>query len=292
MVILLLISNKKYELGCRIVHKDINYDDAIEITDGIYWVGFPDTNAGFHCNVYIIVDNDEAVVIDSGSRNEFSTVMLKIMKTGTNPRSITRLIYQHHDPDLCGNIPQMEAIIDNPDLKIISHSLDTTFIRYYSVKSPIQCIEELDYSFEFSSGRRLKFIHVPFSHSPGNFITFDEKTKTLFSSDIFGAFDYNWSLYSEISKKCQRCNTIKACVVTGDKCQWTGMLEFHRQYMPSTNALKYALKKIEKLDISIIAPQHGSIHSNENSIEVVIKRLKALDSVGFDYYESVADLSD
>jgi len=266
------------------MNKNIDSNDAIEIAEGIHWVGFADVDAFFHCNVYLIVDNGEAVVIDSGSRNDFSTVMLKIMRTGTNPRSIKRLIYQHHDPDLCGNIPQMEAIIDNPELKIISHSLDNTFIKYYSVKSSIQCIEDMDHTFEFSSGRRLKFIHVPFCHSPGNFVTYDEKTKTLFSSDIFGAYDYNWSFYSEISKRCQKCNTIRNCVVTGDKCQWNGMLEFHRQYMPSTKALKYALSKIEELDISIIAPQHGSIHHDDDSISIVIKRLNALDSVGFDHF--------
>ncbi|MCL2426398.1 MAG: MBL fold metallo-hydrolase [Oscillospiraceae bacterium] len=265
------------------MHKDINYDDAIEIADGVYWVGFPDLSAGFHCNVFIVIDNDEAVVIDSGSRNDFSTVMLKIMRTGTNPKNIKRLIYQHYDPDLCGNIPQMEAIIDNPELEIISHRMNNPFIKFYLVKSPIRCIEEIDHCFEFSSGRRLRFIFTPFCHAPGSFMTYDEKSKTLFSSDIFGAFDHNWSFYSEMSGRCFKCKTPTNCAVTGDKCQWSGMREFHERVMPSIGALDYALTKIEELDISLIAPQHGSMHRGAESVETVIKRLRSLRSVGFDY---------
>lgn len=86
--------------------RELDYSDYVEIAEGVFWVGFADETAGIHCNPYLIVDNNEAVLIDSGSRNDFSTVMLKIMRTGTNPGNIKRLIYQHYDPDLCGNIPQ------------------------------------------------------------------------------------------------------------------------------------------------------------------------------------------
>ena len=73
--------------------QSLDYNEYLQIADGIYWVGFANPEAGLHCNPYLIVDGGEAVLIDSGSRNDFSTVMLKIMRTGTNPVQIRRLIY-------------------------------------------------------------------------------------------------------------------------------------------------------------------------------------------------------
>jgi len=262
----------------------IDYDDFIEIAEGVYWVGFADECAGFHCNPFLIVDNDEAVLIDSGGRNDFSTVMLKIMRTGTNPKNIKRLIYQHYDPDLCGNIPHIEAMIDSDELKLISHRENNIFIKYYSVKSPLECIEAINYCFEFKSGRRLEFIHTPYAHAPGSFMTYDTKTKTLFSSDIFGAYDANWSFYSHIEKKCLDCNSATDCKFKDDKCQVTGMVDFHRCIMPCVGALRYALERTEKLDVALIAPQHGSLLNTEISREVAIKRLKELEKTGFDWF--------
>ncbi len=97
-----------------------NYESSVEIADGIYWVGFYDAQSGLHCNPYLILDHDEAVVIDGGSRPDFATVMMKIMQTGIAPKQIQALVYQHYDPDLCGSIPNFEDIIRRKDLKIIS----------------------------------------------------------------------------------------------------------------------------------------------------------------------------
>ena len=53
---------------------DIDLENAIEIAEGVYWVGFYDYQSGLHCNPYLIVDQDEAIVIDSGSRPDFPSV--------------------------------------------------------------------------------------------------------------------------------------------------------------------------------------------------------------------------
>jgi len=265
-------------------HKEFDLNDYIEIADGVYWVGFADMDAGFHCNPYLIVDGDEAVLIDSGSRNDFSTVMLKIMRTGTNPKIIKRLIYQHYDPDLCGNIPHMEAIIDNPDLRIISHNKNNPFINYYSTISPKECIEEMGLHYTFSSGRRLEFVLTPYCHAPGSFVTYDTKSKVLFSSDIFGSYDSYWELFTQINKECLQCDTLDECSITKRKCHMAGVIDFHRNLMPSAKALNHALGIIEKMDISMIAPQHGSVFYSADSQKAVIERLKSLTSVGIDYY--------
>lgn len=262
----------------------LDYQEYIEIAQGVYWIGFYDEKAGLHCNPYLIVDGEEALLIDSGSRNDFSTVMLKLMRTGTRPSQITRLIYHHYDPDLCGNIPHIEAIINRRDLKIISHRENNIFINYYSVRSPLLCIEEMDYHFEFSSGRRLEFILTPHCHAPGSFMTYDTKSKILFSSDLFGCYDHSWELYTRTGECCRSCVPAEICPDTGQKCEIYGIQDFHQRTMPSRRALHYALDQLEQMDISLIAPQHGSILDTPIAREVVTERLRALEDIGIDHF--------
>ena len=169
-----------------------NHEGLVEIAEGIYWVGFFDAQSGLHCNPYLIVDHDEALVIDGGSRPDFATVMMKIMQTGIAPKQIQALVYQHYDPDLCGSIPNFEDIIRREDLKIISDAENLMFIRHYSAASRLVSLSKLKFEYTFSSGRKIHFAKTPYAHAAGSFITFDPKTKVLFTSDLFGSYGKNW----------------------------------------------------------------------------------------------------
>lgn len=260
--------------------KKLDYNQPIEISEGIYWVGFYDENTGLHCNPYLIIDGDEAVLIDGGSRPDFPIVMMKILKTGLVPRSIKALIYQHYDPDLCGSILNLENIIDNPELKILSTSQNHMFISHYSVSGNFVNLSSLDFEFTFGSGRRLKFISTPYAHAPGSFVTFDEKTKVLFTSDLFGSFGGDWSLFLNLDEECLKCikEPDEECKIA---CPLPNIYTFHRQNFPTVRALEYAMQKIEEIDFSLIAPQHGSVINFETG-KSLMKRIRRLDSVGID----------
>ena len=83
-------------------HTQTDYESAVEIAPGVFWVGFYDAPSGLHCNPYLIVEGDEAVVIDGGSRPDFATVMLKILQTGVTPQQIKALISKLSPPDEIG----------------------------------------------------------------------------------------------------------------------------------------------------------------------------------------------
>lgn len=265
-------------------HEKLDYNKPIEIAEGIYWIGYADDNIGLHCNPYLIVDGDEAVLIDGGSRNDFSTVMMKILQTGISPHCIERLIYQHYDPDLCGSVPHFESMIKNDNLKILSHTENNIFINYYSSTRPKECIEFTNMSYTFRSGRKLEFIRTPYSHSPGSFITYDSKTKTLFSSDIFGSYNNIWELYLEMYDHCLECPIEEICPENEKPCLLKGIINFHQRIMTSKKALDYALNKIEALDIDLIAPQHGSLIKGGTEKDMVIKVLKDIKYIGMDWY--------
>ena len=261
--------------------KKFDYSKPIEIAQGIYWLGFVDKAHDLYSNPYIIIEGDEAIVIDGGNRPDFSTVMTKILQTGFAPSAITRLIYQHYDPDLCGSIPDFEEIIDRNDLKIISHNANHAFIKYYSVLSELQCIEELNFEFTFKTGRRLRFIRTPYAHCQGSFITYDEKTQTLFSSDIFGSYDKEWNLYLELFDNCIACDSYLKCPL--DKhCYVSGIIDFNKSMMPSDKALQYALERIKILSLKRIAPQHGSLIEGEKNTKILLSIMEKLRGVGID----------
>lgn len=267
------------------INKSMDYEhDSIEIADGIYWVGYADENRELHCNPYLIVEGGEAVLIDGGNRDDFSSVMLKILRAGVEPSNISRLIYQHYDPDLCGSLPQLEAIIDNKDLKIISHAENNVFIHYYSARTKKLDYRTLGGHFDFATGRRLEFYGTPYCHLPGSFITFDAKTGTLFTSDLFGSFDYKWDLFLELDESCRSTSgrNLASLLDKAEYCHLKGIVRFQETIMTSSKALAYALDVIEGLGARIIAPQHGSIIRGEENIGAVIRLLRSVDHIGID----------
>jgi glyoxylase-like metal-dependent hydrolase (beta-lactamase superfamily II) len=261
--------------------QEFDYSRPIEIAKGIFWVGFNDQKTGLRCNPYLIVDNEEAVLIDGGSRPDFPQVMMKILKTGIAPDAISTLIYQHYDPDLCGSLPNLENIINNDSLKIYSAAENHMFIRHYSAESKIENLRSHNFEYQFKSGRTLKFVQTPYAHAAGSFVTFDVKTRVLFTSDIFGSYTKKWDLFQKSEEQCLKLDSCEKCNKTDAECPFSGIFAFHRTTFPSGHILRYALNEIATIDFAMIAPQHGSILDKEMG-RALLKKLSNLDNVGID----------
>lgn len=259
-----------------------DYSRAIEVAEGIFWVGFYDSPSGLHCNPYLIKEGEQAVVIDGGSRPDFPTVMMKILQTGIHPSSIEALIYQHYDPDLVGSISNFSDIIARDDLKVISDSRNNMFIRHYTDSLTLSSLDGMDHEFTFSSGRTLRFINTPYSHSAGSFVTFDIQTGVLFSSDLFGSYGTQWQPFLELRPECHTCPTPAKCPYGSPYCPLPDIFRFHKHIMTSEKALRLALRIIADLSVEIVAPQHGSVIRNSHDIGFISERLLSLDGVGID----------
>ncbi|MBF0458020.1 MAG: MBL fold metallo-hydrolase [Nitrospirae bacterium] len=268
----------------KIRNLNLNYDHPLQVEEGIFWVGYYDQTTGVQCNPYLLTDGDESVLIDGGSRLDFSIVMSKIFETGLDPRLISTLIYHHYDPDLCASLPHLEEIINNPNLVVLSHSYNNQFIRYYSGRTPLTCVESLGFSYTLKSGRKLVFARTPYSHSAGSFVTLDKKSGIVFSSDIFGSYSRDWQLFHEFDVECSTCKDSIACAYNKPICPMREIKNFHRTLMPCSSALTYAVELIHGLEPQIIAPQHGSILYKKEDIQRVVNVLSGLDNVGFEGY--------
>ena len=227
-----------------------------EIADNIFWVGMHLENDPFQCHPYFIENGDESILIDPGSMLEFDETIKKV-KSIADIRSIKYIVLHHQDPDLAAAVPEIEKLIDRDDLQIVTHSRMSVLIKHYLVTSSYYEIDKHNNSLLTSSGFRLQFLTTPYCHSPGAFVSYEPKSKTLFSGDIFGGIEESWEFYA-------------------DESYFDKAKQFHQEYMPSRDIFNYALKKIEALDINLIAPQHGSI-IKKKYIKDLIKDMKNLD---------------
>ena len=240
-----------------ITNLNLDYARPIKLSEDVYWVGSNDAESGGFSNPYIVHEDNEAVLIDGGSRADFPSVMMKVMEIGLTPSSIVALVYQNYTPRLCGSLPHLEVIIGRNDLKIISDQANHMFIQHYSESATLISLQDLDYQFTFSSGRTLRFINTPFAHSAGSFVTFDEKSGILFTGDLFSSYSAKLNLFLKLRAKCKNCEEFPDCPEKLEYCPIYDILRFHHNIMGSERALKYALEQIASVPFTTIAPQHG-----------------------------------
>lgn len=240
-------------------------NEAIAITREIHWVGFHEKSTKLHCNPYLLIDDEEAVIFDPGSIPDFPVIMRKIIDL-LNPSQISLIVTSHQDPDVCGNLAVVEDVIERDDLRIAAHINTIRLIQHQAIKSEFYPVDRNDFKITLKSGRVLEFLFMPFLHSPGAIVTYDPKSKSLFSGDIFGAMPEEWTIFA-------------------DKGFPENMASFHQAYMPSNAHLRKAMERFEKMDIERILPQHGSVIEGDQ-IRVAINYLKEL-KCGLDLMEEL-----
>jgi len=234
----------------------VDFSNSIAVTRDIHWLGFHESDHGLHCNPYLLVDDQDVLLIDPGSVPDFSVVMRKVLDV-VDLHAITYIVAQHQDPDVCGNIPVAEDVIENPGLMVVAQAETVRLIQHLGIKSKFLGVNR-NHSLTLKSGRVIDFIATPYLHSPGAMITYDRKTKSLFTSDIFGSIDTKeWGLFA------------------GSDQAIEAMRPWHQLYMPSSRILRPCIEMIEKMDVVRILPQHGSILEGEY-ISKAIAMLKEL----------------
>ncbi len=234
----------------------MDYSKPIEIAEDIFWVGYKIPEDSFQCHVYLIKNGDESVLIDPGSMITFPITLNKISQI-IPLNNIKYIICHHQDPDITGCISTLEKLIPRKDKFIVTHWRAQALLKHYQWETPFYLVEKNKWRLILKNNRILDFIFTPYAHFPGAFCTFDRKTKTLFSSDLFGGFTEEFSLFAR------------------DENYFASIKAFHEHYIPSREILLNALMEIEKKEPELIAPQHGSI-IKKDLIPFMINRMKEL----------------
>ncbi|MBF0160293.1 MAG: response regulator [Magnetococcales bacterium] len=232
-------------------------DQAIEIGDRVWWVGYFQPGDPFQCHVYLIEHGDQSVLIDPGSRLTFVHTLDKINRI--IPFSQIRYFICHHiDPDISSALLMIDDRIDRPDAVVVTHWRASMLLQHYGLTSlPFWRIEEHHWQLDLG-GRVLDFILTPYAHFPGAYCSFDRQTGILFSSDLFGGLTEGFSLLAT------------------DEGYFESLRLFHEHYIPSKEILAHALDRLFEHPVTMIAPQHGSIIPH-HLIAPITQRLRELD---------------
>lgn len=204
----------------------------------VYWLGYPEDSA-FRCNTYLIVDGQEAIVVDPGGVETFNFIVDRVNQV-TPVQNVNALILCHQDPDVAAAmIPWLDL---NPELKIITSVRTNILLPHYGKANYTyhSINESLDYY--FLSGNYLRFVEAPFLHFPGAFVTIDNFSAFMFSGDIWAAIDMDWKLVVEDFHK----HELKLNL-------------FHVDYMASNLACRGFIRQLGTFLPEAILPQHGSI---------------------------------
>lgn len=210
----------------------------LEIAPHIFWLGYPDTEAGYTNNPYLIIDGNESVLIDPGPGHPLfrDMVILKIQELCA-PETIRYIVVQQSGAEVCGIIPYIENYL-SPDVVILCHPSAAQQMPYYGVRCPVFPVGDGD-RLQLESGRTIQFLHTPYLTTEASIMCFDEREKVLFSSELFGAVDNKWRAkaddeYLSLAKNFMELN------------------------VASHEALSYAYARIAHLKAKWILPQHGA----------------------------------
>ena len=226
------------EISETIKYVGVN-DYEIDLFEGQYVV--PN---GMAYNSYVIMDEKIAVMdsVDGG----FSKAWLDNINQVLQGKSPDYLIVQHMEPDHSGSVAAF--VNAYPNAKIVSSAKSFQMMKNYfgSAFEEKQIVVGEGSVLELGEGK-LTFFAAPMVHWPEVVVSYEEKTKTLFSADAFGKFgaigtDEDW-----------------AC-------------EARRYYIGIVGKfgvqVRNLLKKLASVKINAICPLHGPV-LKENIAEYV-----------------------
>lgn len=227
---------------------------TINLDEGIFWVGvndrttdlfeglWPIDGVGISYNSYIIKDEKNVLIdLSKGLKtDEFFDQISRIIDL----KKLDYVIVNHMEPDHTGVIKTLRMI--NNQVEIICTQKAVKMLNdYYGICDGIRAVNDGEI---ISTGtHQLQFFHVPFVHWPETMVTYDIKSKVLFSCDAFGGYGalqgaFFDDEYSDISFYEKESLRYYANIVA-------------KFSTPVTNAIK----KLESLEIKTIAPSHGLI---------------------------------
>ena len=248
------------------VHRPYVVAESRRGDERLVWLGLDESDAekGILANQYLYIAGDEALLIDPGGYFVFQRVYQAVSEL-IDPGRVVGVFYSHQDPDVAGSLNLIPEFF--PRARVYVSEIWTRFLPHLGAESGVEYEGIPDGGREISvGGKRLLAVPAHFLHSPGHFNLYIPGLKALFSGDIGAAVfpPGTWYLFVEDFEEHARY------------MEW-----FHKRFMACRRALEAWLRRVKKLDIEIIAPQHGAILTGENARRF-LEWLEGLGGVGAD----------
>lgn len=196
-------------------------------------------------NQFLITSGDQSILLDPGGIELFAPMLAATLKY-VPIDNITHLFASHQDPDIISSLGLWDQVL--PNAKLHCPWLWEGFVRHFGMNN-IEYAPIRDQGETIRIGNiDLQLIPAHYLHSSGNFNVYDPVAKILFSGDIGAALEEPDSPFE----------------IDNFNDQIDKMQLFHQRWMPSNRAKQDWIRRVRKLDIEIMVPQHGRVFRGEN----------------------------
>ena len=210
------------------------FDELIPLPDGTSY------------NAYLIKGSEKTALLDTVDPKKTHVLLENL--AGTGVERIDYVVAHHAEQDHSGSIP--DVLLLYPEAKVVTNA------KCKAMLMDLLRIEDdkfivVEDGQELSLGdKTLKFVFIPWVHWPETMGTYLAEDKILFPCDFFGSHLATSSLFVENESMVYEC----------------AKRYYAEIMMPFRTPIKNNLKKLESLDIQIIAPSHGPVYQRPKFI--------------------------
>ena len=210
---------------------------------------------GTSYNAYVVKGSEKTALIDTVHPSKTGELIqaLKSLKLDR----LDYIVSNHAEPDHSGSIPAVLA--EYPEAKVLANVKCRSLLKS-SLNLPAEALTLIQDNQVLSLGdKTLCFLWVPWVHWPDTTITYLQEDRLAFSCDFLGAHLATSDLFANDEARVERAAL-------------TYYAEIMMVYRP--NVVK-ALKRLEALDIGMIAPSHGPVYARPEFILSLYRRWSA-----------------
>ncbi len=208
-------------------------------------------------NQFLVVHKDSAILIDPGGHTIFSILFAEVSSI-VSLNELKYIFFSHQDPDI---VAGMNGWLLSTDAKIIIPKLWTRFIGHIGLKKGFEkriiAIEDKGAMVPLSDAG-VRIVPAHFMHSPGNLQVYDPISKILFSGDVGASISENYIFVENFEEHKKY------------------MEGFHKRYMANNKICRLWADMVSKMDIELIAPQHGAFFKGKEMVNAFINWIREL----------------
>lgn len=212
------------------------FDELIPLPDGTSY------------NAYLVKGSEKTALLDTVDPEKIDLLVDHLVKAGVD--HIDYIISHHAEQDHSGSIPDM--LMMYPDAKVVTNPKCKGMLISHLHLEDDQFIEIEEGQTLSLGDKTLQFIYTPWVHWPETMSTYLAEDGILFSCDFFGSHQATGDLF----------------VTDEHKTREAAKRYYGEIMMPFRSSIRGNLKKLEPLDIKMIAPSHGPVYDRP---EMIIK---------------------
>lgn len=196
-------------------------------------------------NQYLVLDGDAGLLLDPGGIEIFPA-FIAALSAEVELDKLEALFSSHQDPDIISSLSLWLGL--NEQLACYASWTWAGFIPHFGGGKEITALPDEGGVIPLGDSHDLRAVPAHYCHASGNFSLYDPRARILFSGDIGAALLPDGApLWVEDFDK-----------------HVEAMEGFHRRWMPSNAAKNAWVARVRKLNIDIMAPQHGAMFRGDD----------------------------